>query len=229
MKGMAIIMIRITAREFIMDLKGMFRGWNLFVFVLFIGFVILMSKTGGEHSVSTLIMFFAIWSCLTMKPKLNKLHYLLPGTQNSRVYYILNKSAGVFLFNIIWYVMAIGIMLIFSVDQTKYEWKPLFCEIIPFLIAYISVNMNSGYNLIAQRKDEWNKKLQYRYYMSLGAMIFPMWQVTMLSELAKGVWYIIFTIISYLCALLVLSWQISVLIHMDTAFENSRKVEKIFS
>ncbi|MHB8130672.1 MAG: hypothetical protein ACYDEX_16905 [Mobilitalea sp.] len=218
-----------TLREFIHDSKVMFRRWNLLFFLIYSGMMIVLNKIEGDEVSGLLVLYFTMYCTIIMKPKVNKLHYILPSEEKSRQSYILIKSFGVFLFIALWYIMMLGIITSLSEYQFMVGLKRMFCEVIPLVIVYVSTNMNNGYNTKSPKKGVWAKKIQFRYVMSYLILFILMMYMLLFSQWIRGGWYIVFTIAGYLCAMLVLYWKIMILKHLDTSYDNIIKVEKFFN
>ena len=217
----------ITAREFWIDFKGIFRGWRLVIPILFTLLVVIMSLTNGEDELSQFVILYFLWTTLSMRPKLNKLNYLLPGDEKDRFHRILLRCLAVFLYNMLWYGIFLSIMVLFSEYHYVDELVDLFCEVLPLLITYTSFSINSAYNPL-NFQDPWFHRHKKMYIISLVLSYTTIFIALGLTDLLNGLWYVIYTAVAYIGASSVLYWQIKIIQNTDLSFENIRKVEKIF-
>lgn len=170
-----------------------------------------------------------------MKPKLGKLFYLLPTRLRDRRYYILCKSAGIFIYNLVIYLALAAVIGISSKHSMKEEIMVMFSDVLPVFLAYGAMTMGNAYNWGKSRDAELSKKYQSRYNICILLMTVPMMKAMFfdITELHSRILslevMLAMVIISYLCALTCLYIQVSILWHTELSPENERKVEKLFS
>ena len=226
-------MTRLTVMEFLIDLRSMFRGWRLVFHLVLFGLVIIMSRSDGESEVGYMVMMYCIFSTAFMRPRINRLFYLLPTSTKDRVNYILYKCIGIFVLNILLYLGAIMITILFSEYQFYQELPTMFCNVIPLNIAYCSLCMGNGYYIGKSKDEEMTKKYQNRYVVSFLLATPTMFatfffNISFFKERLQGTAMIIITILSYIFAIACMYIQSSVLKHTELSEENLRKVEKLF-
>lgn len=226
-------MMILIIREFLMDLNKMFRGWRLVIHLSLLGLVIIMSRTDGAAEVGHMIMTYSILSTAFMKPKLNKLFYLLPTRTQDRINYVLFKCFGLFLYNILLYFAAVTVAILLTDYRFSQELPTLICNVMPVLIAYCSLCMGNGYNLGKSQNEVLTKRYQNQYAVSIFLAIPTMliaffFDISVFDVWIQGPFMIIITLLAYIFAISCMCSQLAVLKHTELSEENIRKVEKLF-
>jgi hypothetical protein len=222
-------------RELIMDCRRLFRGWMLFfhgiVFALFI-FLCVMKV---EVNLTLFFAQFSLWTSIVMKPKMGKLIYLLPTNIEDRRYYVVSKCIGIFLYNLILYLIALIMIRVISGYPITGQLQALFTDLIPIFVITSSMVMGAGYNLGKSRDKELSKRYQSRHSTCILLMVFPLMKIMLLNILEfryaifSDMLKIIMVMISYLCTFAFLYVSISIFWHTELSPENEVKVEKLFS
>jgi hypothetical protein len=222
-------MISIFINELWLDVKELFKGWRLLITLIMIGIAVLMIGFAEEEVLDVSMMMFIVWSSVNMRPRISRLYYLLPYTKKSRLHQIYIKSLGVFLFNMVVCLSFVCISAILKDHSLNNGLRQLLCEAVPLMITYISVSMSTGYEAITARNNKWMKKHRVPYILCLCTLIFPISYINIISDWSNEIWYVVFAILSYLSAILILGFQIAVCRHMNFRYEKIRKEEKIFT
>lgn len=221
-------MVRVYIIECLMEWRDFFKGRKLVILLVLTVIAVLLCFVEDGFELNIIMIFFAIWTVLSTSMNINKLHYILPGEMKDRIFRILMKGFSVFLFNILWNsaILIIAAMINgYSLDESL---SYMLSIEIPFLIAYISVDLNNGYN-IKQSDNEWVIRHKALYYITIASFFIMIIFINFLSEFLEGAWYMLFVILSYLSAILVLMCMICILRYSNTEYENIRKTEKLFN
>ena len=226
-------MIIITIRELLMDFRNMLRGWRLILHLVLLGLLILVSCTGEDGLAGYMMAMYFMFSTVFVRPRINKLFYLLPTQMRDRCNYILIKHFGHFLYNSLLYLLAITISVLLTDYRFSQELPMMVSYVFPIFIAYGALMMGNGYHMGKTPDEEITKKYQKRYSASSIMAILTMVTSMLLSfsfirEWLPGMAEVIITIISYCFAFAGLCLQISVLKHTEISEENVRKYEKFF-
>jgi hypothetical protein len=144
------------------------------------------------------------------------------------------KSAGIIFYNTLINLVIVIIVGLLSNRPITEEIAILFSDILPVYIGYGAMEMGNAYNLGNSRDKEATKKYKRRYNYS-AILLIPLLKATLfavsdlhLDNVSIGL-NISLIMISYLCVLIGLYLQASILWHTELSLENERKVEKFFS
>lgn len=225
---------RLIVREFMMDCRNMFRGWKLVLHAALFVLLVFAGRAEGTDLFAVFTINYCVWTTIFMKPKLGKLLYLLPTRMQDRRYYILCKSAGIFIYNMLLYLILTAVIGITWKHSVTEGIKALFADVIPVFLAYGAMAMGNAYNWGKSRDTGLSKKYQKRYGICALLMSIPMLKAMLfnISELHSRIpseVMIAMVILSYFFALICLYIQVSILWHTELSPENERKVEKLFS
>lgn len=219
--------------ELRMDLRKMFSGWRLGVLLVLLGIVFFMIRMGEEAEIGYMVMMYSILVTAFTRIRLYKLLYLLPISRQDRIKYILLKCLGLFLYNLLLYLIILFSVTLLSDYRFSRELPTLLCIVLPMLITYCSLTMGSGYHMGKSQDEELTGKYKRQYTVS-SLMAFPvlfiscMFNITFFWELLQGTAIIIITTISYCFAFACLHSQITALKHTELSEENVSRAEKLF-
>ncbi len=225
-------MVTIIARELLVDIRSMFRGWRLAFSLAFLGYILIIILSDAIEGMGFMVMMYCIWGTILMKSKVSRVYYLLPTGRKDRIHYLIFKSLGVFVYHIIIYILVI---LVFTLYQPSYFNRGIslmISYVIPALFSYNAINMGNYYYWEKCKDSSIAKKCKHKYVASM--MISVMLMLYAYIPLAfhpleyhKGIWLVVATLLTYFFALLCLLLQLWILRHTEISEENVRKVKKI--
>lgn len=214
--------------EFLLDLKRIFKGWNLVILIGLTGLYLGMSIENSQLYLRIYMLYFLSWSINTLKPKINIIQYILPGDSESRMVNIACKSLGILLFNILFFSIIVIINVFLGNYTVTYGFQRIICELIPFLIAFISPCMINGYdgNRYAFKRKENREKYTKEYIQNSLLTSIPTFHALLLGLWIRGIWYFIITLVAYVCSIIIFYYYYRVYKDSDTSYENIKKTVK---
>lgn len=221
-------MFRFSIREMKLDFLRLFKGWRLGVMIgisLCYYLIVLLDHGNSIRYISWL----AIILPLMMMPEISRLHYLLPGDRRDLMLLLLYKGISYLFFEVVLAILLILISNLLNGKAWTYLFDRLFIEMLPFLITYVAVCLNGRYNALTTKNSAWMRKNRYLYWFSMGTLMIPVFFGSIEAvDFFKGIWYHVFSALSYLSTALIVFWQIQAVRHTDLSYENIKKVEKLF-
>jgi hypothetical protein len=217
-------MFRIVLKELFIDVRSVFRGWYRLLVIFFLAILVGVSISGEKYLVNLYLMYFIMMINALIKPKLNKIQYLLPSDAGDRQKYIIFKCLGILVIYILIYTAAYTMNVFLGKYSVLGVVRNLFLQSIPFVVAYSFSDIASGYNMSNnQFKKVFHK---HPYVMMFLTLIIPMLHGTLLSQWEAKSWYFISAIIAYIVSFYGVYLHIRMLKHVDTSYDNIKKVAK---
>ncbi len=175
--------------EYFFELKSTVRHWRLVGLVCLM--LSMMVASFEDNGIRVLQFYFTIWTFAIIKPKVNRLNYLLPSDSKIRALNLLVKNLGATLFILLWYFLVYAINVMLGGYHIKDALQKLLCDIYPIVILFASYSLLSSY-------DMKGVKTNLRSNIIIGVvMIFATLHIVLFSQTLTGVWYVISTIAAY--------------------------------
>ncbi|MDF2952037.1 MAG: hypothetical protein K0S18_1620 [Anaerocolumna sp.] len=226
-------MLQVVIRESIFDIKSMFKGAKILFLPLIILFIIVINLMRVEGDTFYVIYFF-IYSHYFIRPKISKIHFLLPMDNEYRKMYMYFKSSAFIVLFFLYFLISHSIAVLFGGYELSLAMKMIFCEDIPFFMVHSIYILNNGIekhgaNILFTKKDKKTGKNKSIYVLGVIAMSLPLLHEAGFSKWLPDSWYFLATIVSYICGLYSICLSYKLFKESDVNFEKLRNPRKLWT
>lgn len=219
-------MFRVATREFFYDIKSFFGGKKILIPILYFVFILFFVSSKVDYLLRVQFINLFLYGNMFMQPQNRKILFILPiDHQNRANYYVIKGFCSLLLILFI-FIFAHILVVVFGNEDCMQSIITLICQDIPFIMCTF-INIDGFYNQNSKKEKLYGIGGKTGYVLTIVAVIIPFIHIIGLSRYLPNMWYVIVTILSYICAFHVIHYFIPIIKQRNASYEyrkiNERK------